>query len=126
MNILLWVLQGALALLFLSGGAYKVFAFDEVANQPHARWLSRGGWRTLGAIEMVGGVLLVLPAALGRMPGLTPVAAALLALETLFLAGMFARYSRRMVATNPMAWTLVMGLMAAFVAYGRFALEPLA
>ena len=29
MNVLLWVLQLALARLYLSGGAYKVFKFDE-------------------------------------------------------------------------------------------------
>jgi hypothetical protein len=32
MNILLWVLQVALALLCLAGGAYKVFKFDELAS----------------------------------------------------------------------------------------------
>jgi hypothetical protein len=33
MNILLWVLQAALALLYLAGGAYKMFSFDELAKQ---------------------------------------------------------------------------------------------
>jgi hypothetical protein len=32
MNILLWVLQVALALLCLAGGTYKVFKFDELAS----------------------------------------------------------------------------------------------
>jgi hypothetical protein len=37
MNVLLWVLQVALAFLYLAGGSYKAFKFDALANQ-HARW----------------------------------------------------------------------------------------
>jgi hypothetical protein len=123
MNVLLWVLQVALALLYLAGGAYKVFQFDELAA--HMRALPRGGWRVLGVLEMLGAVLLVLPAAAKWMPVLTPLAAAALALETLALAGLYARYSLKVAATNPMVWAVVMGLLAAFVAYGRYALKPL-
>src|SRR5438270_665616 len=60
MNVLLWVLQVALALLYLAGGSYKVFKFDELAT--HMRALSRGGWRALGVLEMLCAVLLVVPA----------------------------------------------------------------
>jgi len=119
MNILLWVLQIALAFLFISGGAYKVFKFDALAN--HLRALPRGGWRALGVLEMVGGLLLVVPAVVNWMPVLTPLAAAVLALETLALAALYARYSLKLAATNPMVWAVVMGLMAAVVAYGRYA-----
>ena len=119
MNVLLWVLQIALALLYVAGGSYKVFKFDTLANYMHA--LSRGGWRALGVLEMVGGVLLIVPAAAKWMPVLTPLAAAVLALETLALAGLYARYSLKVAATNPMVWAVVMGLLSAFVAYGRYA-----
>jgi len=112
MNILFWVLQIALAFLYLSGGAYKVFKFDALAN--HMRALPRGGWRALGMLEMVGAVLLVIPA-------VAPIAAAALALETLGLAALYARYSLKLAATNPMVWAAVMGLLAAVVAYGRYA-----
>ena len=40
MNILLWVVQVALAVLYGAGGSYKVFKFDELAN--HMRALLRG------------------------------------------------------------------------------------
>lgn len=46
MNSLLWVLQAALALLCLSGGAYKVVKLDKLANRMPA--LSHGGWRVSG------------------------------------------------------------------------------
>jgi uncharacterized membrane protein YphA (DoxX/SURF4 family) len=123
MNILLWVLQAVLALLYLSGGAYKIFSFDELATQMTA--LSRDGWRALGVLEIVGAVLLIVPAALKWMPLLTPLAAAVLALETLAIAALYASYSLELAATNPMVWAVVMGLLAAFVAYGRYALSPL-
>jgi hypothetical protein len=118
MNALLWVLQIALALLYFAGGAYKTFMFDEVANQLDA--LSRGGWATLGVLEMVCAVLLVVPAGAKWTPVLTPVAAGVLALETLALAGLYARYSLELSATNPMVWAVVMGLLVAFVAYSRY------
>jgi DoxX-like protein len=119
MNVLLWIIQAALAFLYLSGGAYKVFKFDALASQMRA--LSRGGWRALGVLEMLGAVLLVVPPAAKWMPVLTPLAAAVLALETLVLAALYARYSLKVAATNPMVWAVVMGLLAAFVTYGRSA-----
>ena len=124
MNVLLWILQVGLALLYLAGGSYKTFKFDELAS--HMRALSRGGWRVLGVLEMVGAVLLVVPAATMWMPVLTPLAAAALALETLGLAAVYARYSLKLAATNPLVWAVAMGLLAAFVAYGRYAVRPLA
>ena len=122
MNVLLWVIQLALALLYFAGGSYKVFRFDELAGQMVA--LSRSQWGAIGVFEMVGAVLLVVPAAARWMPALTPLAAAALALETLLLAVLYARYSLQLAATNPMVWAAVMGLLAAFVAYGRYALRP--
>jgi len=124
MNILLWVLQIALALLCLAGGAYKVFKFDELAKTAFYAALPRGGWSALGVLEILCGVLLVVPAAMKWMPVLTALAAAALALEALALAGLYARYSLKLTAANPLVWSLVMGLVAAFVAYGRYALTP--
>lgn len=118
MNAFLWMLQLVLAFLYLTGGAYKTFQFAELANQ----WpmLSHGGWRALGVLEMVGGVLLVVPAAMKWMPVLTPLAAAVLAVETLVLAGLYARQSLDIAVTNPLVWALAMGLPVAFLAYARF------
>ncbi|MET0287664.1 MAG: DoxX family protein [Polyangiales bacterium] len=119
MNVLFWVLQATLALLYLSGGAYKVFAFDDMATQLSA--LPRGGWSALGVVEMVGALLLILPWALKWQPTLTPLAAAVLTVETLALAGLYASYSLELAPTNPLIWALVMAALAGFVAYGRYA-----
>jgi len=120
MNVLLWILQVALALLYLAGGAFKTFNPDDVAKQISA--LPRAGWRVLGVLEVLGAVLLIVPAAANWMPVLTPLGAAMLALETLALAALYARYSLKLAATNPLVWAVPMGLMAALVAYGRYSL----
>lgn len=124
MNILLWVLQGVLAFLYLAGGAFKAFNVEAVSQVVPS--IPHGGWRALGIIEMLGGVLLVVPAALKWMPVLTPSAAAVLTLETLVLSAIYARHSLKLTQENPLLWSLVMGVMVAFVAYGRFALRPFA
>jgi hypothetical protein len=110
MNVLLWVLQAVLALLYLSG-----------------QWteLPRAGWSALGVFEMVGAVLLIAPAATKWMPVLTPLAAAALALETLILAALYASRSLQLAVTNPLVWAAVMGVLAALLAYGRWSLRPL-
>ena len=124
MNVLLWILQVALALLYLAGGAYKAFGGDDLARQFPA--LPRDGWRALGVRVMLGAVLLVARGAAGWMPLVTPLAAAVLALETLILAAVYARQSVRVAVSNPLVWSVVMGLLAGFLAYGRYALQPLA
>src|SRR5687767_12731201 len=112
MNVLLWILQVVLAFLCLSGGAYKVFKFDAIAKQMEP--LSRGGTAAVGVLEMVCGILLIVPAATKWMPVLTPIAAAVLALESLALAGLYARHSLELAPTNPLVWSVVMAALAAF------------
>lgn len=124
MNILLWVVQIALALQTFAGGAYKAFMFDTVTAEPWFGALSRGGWAAVGLLEMLCAVLLVVPAATKWMPGLTPLGAAVLALESLALAVLYGRYSLQLTATNPLVYVIVGGLLAAFVAIGRYALLP--
>jgi hypothetical protein len=70
---------------------------------------------------MVCGILLIVPAAIRRMSGLTPLAAAALALETVALAGLYAKYSMALTAANPLVWAVLMAALAILVAYGRFA-----
>src|SRR5262245_35161082 len=123
MNVLLWIFQVALALLAFAGGAYKVVMFDELAKMPTTGALSRARWAALGVFAMLCAILLIVAAAFEWMPVLTPLAAAALALESLALAGLYAQYSLELAATNPLVWVVVMGLMAVFVAYGRYALS---
>ena len=93
--------------------------FDQLEGAMSA--LPRGGWRALGVVEMLGGILLVVPDATGWMPHLTALAAAVLTLETIALAAIYARYSLDVAATNPLVWAVVMALLVAAVAQGRYA-----
>lgn len=119
MNVLLWVLQGLLALLCLAGGAYKLSQPGQLATQVGAG--SPGAWRMLGVLEIICGVLLIVPAAAGWLPVLTPLAAAVLALETLGLSALYARRSVKPAAANPLVWSAAMALMAMVVVAGRWA-----
>ncbi len=123
MNAVLWIVQIALALLHLSGGAYKTFMFGELAAAMPV--LSRTGWAALGVFEMACAVLLVAPAAGRWMPVLTPLAAAALVLEAIVLSALYARYSLAVTVTNPLMWAMVLGVMAALVAYGRGVARPI-
>lgn len=123
MNIFLWILQILLAFLCIAGGAYKIFGFEELAKMPATAALPRAGWGAIGILEIVLGVLLVVPAATKWMPVLTPAAAALLVVESVLLALLYARHSLQFVATNPLVWVVAIAVMAAIVAYGRNALR---
>lgn len=117
MNIALWVVQSLLALLLISGGGYKVASAGTLAKQFAA--LPEAAWRLFGAVEVVGGLLLVLPMALQWMPQLTATTAIVLCVEAIVLSIVYARKSVAMTAQNPLVFSVPMVLMLAFVYYGR-------
>ena len=120
MNVLLWVVQVLLALLSIAGGAYKVLAYDQLAKMPATAALPRGGWAALGVFEVLCGLLLIIPVAKRR---LIPIAAVALAVESLVLAVVYAGYSVEMTPRNPLVWVVLMAVLAAFIAFGRFTLQ---
>ena len=123
MNILLWVLQVLAALLYGASGVMKVFMFDKVREGvPSFGALPRGGWMALGILELVCTVGLIVPAALHWQPQLTVVAAAVLALESLVFIWVHVKY--REIGSTIMS--AVLGLLVAFIAYGRMVLRPFA
>src|SRR5262245_64932442 len=112
MNILLWILQIVLALLCLSGGAFKLSKPGLLALPFRA--ISSSGWRMVGALELLCGILLILPAATGWRPVLTLIGAAALAVESLLLSVVYGSVSKKMTAANPLVWSLATLAMAAF------------
>lgn len=122
MNILLWVLQILAALLFGASGVMKVFMFDQITEGVQSFGaLPREVWAALGILELVCTVGLIVPAAARWKPGLTVVAAAVLALESLVFVWVHVQY--REVPSIIMSG--VLGLLMAFIAYGRLVLKPL-
>jgi DoxX-like protein len=122
MNILLWVLQGLAALLYGASGVMKVFMFDKVsADVPSFGALPREAWMALGILELICTVGLIVPGALHWRPALTVVAATLLAIESLVFIGVHVKYGE----VAPIIMSAVLGLLMAFIAYGRMVLKPM-
>jgi hypothetical protein len=123
-NIVLWIVQ-ILAALAFAGAAYShSFGAERMKPQPGGQWISAlpPGLMTFVVIcEFLGAVGLILPALTGILPWLTPLAGALLALIMLLAIGF--HLARR---ENPnMVLNLILALLAAAVAYGRFVIVPL-
>ena len=122
MNILLWVLQIALAVLCISGGAFQIFKIEELQKGVAAmRALPRGLWAFLGAFGCLAGLGLILPGATNVLPGLTPIAAAAVATESALISAFYVHYGDR----APLPYSVAMAIMGVFISYGRFALAPL-
>ena len=122
MNSLLWVLQALAALLYGASGVMKVFMFDKVSGDvPSFGALPREAWTVLGILELVCTVGLIVPAAFHWQPRLTVVAAAVLAMESLVFIGVHVKY--REISTIILCG--VLGLLMAFIAYGRMVLKPI-
>ncbi len=122
MNILLWVLQVLTALLYVASGIMKVFMLDKVREGVRSfDALPREAWKALGILELVCTVGLIVPAAFHWQPKLTVVAATVLAIESLVFIGVHVKY--REIA--PIIMSGVLGLIMAFIAYGRMVLKPI-
>src|SRR5205085_7518408 len=121
MNILLWVLQVLTALLYTASGVMKVFMFDKIsAEVPSFGALPREAWMALGILELVCTVGLIVPAAFHWQPALTVVAATVLTIESLVFVWVHSRYNEN----TSIILSGVLGLIMAFIAYGRMILKP--
>jgi hypothetical protein len=121
-NLNLWVAQWALAAAFHVLGLLKVFvsAADlqglHLVTQAPAAIL-----RPVGIIELIGSLGLILPAATGILPRLTPLAAGCLA----GVAAMGALMPETAAGLGLPLPNLLLAACAAWVAYGRVALAPI-
>jgi len=119
MTYALWIAQGLLALLFLFAGGMKlVLPFEKLAGLtpvpvPFLRFIA--------VAEVLGAIGLILPGLLRIRPGLTPLAAAGLVIIMIGATVVTLAGGDVKMALLP----LVVGLLAAFVAYGRWRLVPL-
>ena len=123
MDVAVWVLQVLLALAFLLAGVMK-------STQPRQKLATNMGWvedfsdntvRTIGVLELLAGIGLLLPAVTGVATVLVPLAAVGLAL---LMVGAAATHRRRgelpMIGINA-----VLLLLAVVVAWARFGPYPL-
>ncbi len=118
MNIALWIAQGLLAAIFLFAGGMKlVMPIEEMTKQIPLPGLFL---RFIAVCEVLGAIGLILPWLLRIRPGLTPLAAAGLAVIMIGATATALMTGGIAVALIP----LVVGLLAAFVAYGRRRVAP--
>ena len=123
LHIGLWAVQGLLALAFLGAGVTKV-------SQPIAELAQQMAWagytpaalvRFIGAVEVLGALGLILPAATRVLPILTPLAAAGLTTVMVLAAGTHLTHGEApMIVPNVM-----LGALSALVAWGRFQKAPI-
>jgi uncharacterized membrane protein YphA (DoxX/SURF4 family) len=118
MTYALWIVQGLLALTFLFAGGMKlVLPVEEMTKEMPLPGLFL---RFIGVAEVLGAIGLILPGLLRIRPGLTPLAAAGL---VIIMIGATVVTLATMGAV-PALIPLVVGLLAAFVTYGRWRLAP--
>jgi uncharacterized membrane protein YphA (DoxX/SURF4 family) len=121
MNIALWIIQALLAALFLFAGGMKlVLPVEEIIKQMP---IPLPGWfvRFTGVVEVLGAIGLILPWLLRIKPGLTPLAAS--GLVIVMIGATVYTLAAGQIASAPMP--LVVGILAGFVAFGRWKLTPL-
>lgn len=124
MNLALWIAAGLLAVVALVGGISKVFVPKEkLAEAPGGEWTAdaRVGFvKTLGVLELLAAVGLVLPAVLDIAPVLVPVTAVC---WVLLMIGAMITHVRHGGVSRFVLLNLVYLALAAFVAWGGFGPE---
>src|ERR1700720_1817550 len=118
LNVLLWVLQLSLALLFMFAGVMKfVMSVEEMSKQ-----IALPGWflHFIEVSEILGAIGLVLPGILRIRTGLTPLAAAALVVIMIGATAVNLKVGQRGAALT----TVIVGLLLVFVAYNRRRMAP--
>jgi len=119
MNVLLWIIQILLAALFLFAGVLKlILPLDKLTGPVAVPGLFL---RFIGLCETLGGLGLILPGLLRIRTGLTPLAAAGLVIIMVGATVLNLRTGDLVTTTL----TIVVGLLAALVAYARWKVVPL-
>ena len=123
-NLLLWIGQAPLVLAFLMVGYGHSLGYDQWSIRPGMTWIAdvgRGRMRVIAGLETLGAIGLVVPAATGILPWLTPVAASCLAV-LMALAAIF--HLGRPGERQNVVLNVILGVIAILVAYGRFVVAP--
>ncbi|HEV3359102.1 MAG TPA: DoxX family protein [Pseudonocardiaceae bacterium] len=120
MNIALWSVQGILALAYLATGGMKVVqSREKLVATGNFDWMKDSSdlaVKTIGVVEILGVLGLILPELTGIARILTPIAAVgLVVVQIGALRLNLSNNDRRPLPVN-----VILLLLAAFVAVGRF------
>jgi|AntRauTorcE11898_2_1112593.scaffolds.fasta_scaffold18204_2 uncharacterized membrane protein YphA (DoxX/SURF4 family) len=123
MNILIWILQAVLALMFLMAGFMKLLKPKDQLKKKVGDWVedfSVVGIKSIGVLEVLGALGLVLPMAFNILPVLTIWAS--LGLTMTMIGAIILHVSRKeykMLVTN-----VVLLLLLSTIAIARWILVP--
>lgn len=119
MNVVLWILAGLLAAAFLGAGVMKATQPKEKLASSGMAWtedFSPGMVKLIGVLEVLAAIGLILPALLDIAPIFVPLAA--LGLVLMMIGAAIVHVRRKELST--IAPSLVLLVVAAVVAWGRF------
>ncbi|MEO5877004.1 MAG: DoxX family protein [Streptosporangiaceae bacterium] len=118
MNVVLWILQGLLALVFLGSGLTKLSRPKDTLRDkmPFVDDHPDSTVKGIGAVEVLGALGLILPAATGIAVILTPLAAAGLVIVMIGAVAVHLKRGEQAQLAPP----IVLGLLALVVAVLRF------
>lgn len=122
-HIALWVVQVLLGVMFVINGMAKAFQPMDVlaAHIPWTTVLGTGMTRFIGISELAGGLGLILPSLTRIKPRLTVFAALGLVVVMVLAAG----YHVVQKEFGGIPFNIVLGSLAAFVAWGRLRKAPI-
>jgi uncharacterized membrane protein YphA (DoxX/SURF4 family) len=117
-NVFLWIVQAVLAAMFATAGVMKSTQPKDklVGLLPWTADFSQATLRFIGIVEFAAALGLILPAATGIAPVLTPLAATGLVVVMVLAAITHARRKE----PSGIAFNAVLLILAALVAWGRF------
>ena len=124
MNILLWIIQVLLALMFLMAGGMKLwYPIDYLLSMGPPNQIVFPGWfmKFIGLCEVLGAFGLILPGLFRRQQHLTALAALGLTIIMVGAVVVTLMGPGFKFAISP----LITGLLCALVAYGRWKVRPL-
>jgi uncharacterized membrane protein len=117
-NVFLWIVQALLAAMFAMSGLEKAIQpKDKLAGKyPWIQDFSPATVRFIGVMELLGAIGLIVPAAAGIAPVLTPIAGTGLAVMMVLAVAVHIRRKE----PSGVAVTAILFVLAALVAWGRF------
>ncbi|MDT7725261.1 MAG: hypothetical protein QOI21_1837 [Actinomycetota bacterium] len=118
MNVVIWIVQGLLAAMFLVSGGSKL-ALPESKLKERMTWIDsypKNSVRFIGAVEVLAAIGLILPAATKIAPVLTPLAAT--GLFIVMVGATITHLKLNEAKATPV--TIVLALLSLFVAITRF------
>lgn len=121
MNILLWILQGLLALHTVMGAVWKFSNPQQTV--PSLSAIPQSVWLGMSVFEIICALGLILPAFNKAWAILIPIAALGIVAEMLLMSGVHL-FSGDPNHGQMIYWLVVAGICG-FIAYGRLVLRPL-